>query len=100
MDIEHLKTKKHPGDGKDLTQLDYLIDDEKVRLKVGDTALTTLGVRDQNLARTFRPLVSSIYAELNDQDANLEEISIDSRGAEVGEGYIIYNFDQVKDKIN
>jgi hypothetical protein len=83
----------------DLTNLLYAIDDKKVKLEVGRTAMSVYNVydlSDDELGMIFIPAITDIYVRLKKQGADLEKISIDSEGAKI-KGKIVYSKAELED---
>jgi hypothetical protein len=90
MEVEFLNQIDKTGD---FVKLFYKIDSKKIELEIGGTALSVYEVyslKDDELGVTFRPVVTAIFVELEEQEAELIKISIDSEGAKIG-GKIVYS---------
>ncbi len=98
MDIKFIKKYNSPNG---LVGLIYNIDNDKIIVEVGGTALSTLEIHnlpEDALGKIFTPVIFAIYAELNEQGAKLDRISIDSEGAKI-KGKIVCSREKINEII-
>ncbi len=80
MKIEFVQKYDNTGDAVNLI---YNVDGNKIKVIIGGTALSILGIDQDEAGLVFMPVITDIFVKMEDQHAKVELIEVDSEGAKI-----------------